>query len=149
MLNSISISTVWSTDIDRDLAFFTDQLGLEVRADVPMESVRFVTVGVPGKPHPELALMRTDGRNIDPESAAALTTLVTKGVLGGVVFETDDCHGDHRRFAERGVEFVQTPQERPYGLEAVFRDPSGNWYSLVQEQTEMDMSKPWDDSVYG
>ncbi|WP_369206137.1 VOC family protein [Streptomyces sp. PU-14G] len=132
MIKALGITTVWSTDQERTLTFFTDKLGFELRSDVPLGDMRWVTVGVPGQPHPELAIMRTDGAGLDPESSQALTTLVTKGVLGAGAFTTDDCQGDYERLKGKGVEFVQDPQERPYGMEAIFRDDNGNWYSLTQ-----------------
>ncbi|MDT0341720.1 VOC family protein [Streptomyces litchfieldiae] len=143
MITSIAITTVWSTDQERDVAFFTEKLGFEVRSDVPMGDTRWVTVGVPGQPDMEYALMRPDGPGLDPESARMLTALVTKGVLGAGALRTDDCRADHRRLADAGVEFVQEPQERPYGIEAIFRDPTGNWYSLTERREGLDMSKPW------
>ncbi|WP_130796514.1 VOC family protein [Streptomyces otsuchiensis] len=148
MIRNVSITTVWSTDQDRDLAFFVDVLGFELRTDIPMGHVRWVTVGVPGQDDHEFTLMRTDGPGVDAESAKALTALVTKGILGAAVLRTDDCRGDYRRLAAKGVEFLQQPQERPYGIEAVFRDLSGNWFSLNEETEGLDTSKPWDDSAY-
>lgn len=149
MLQNIAITTVWTTDQARDLAFFVDTLGFEVRADIPMGDVRWVTVGVPGQSDMELALMPTEGPGLDPESAEMLTTLVTKGALSGGVVRTDDCRAEHARLLGQGVDFIQEPQERPYGIEAIFRDPSGNWYSLTQEfEGDLDMSKPWDPSVH-
>ncbi|UCM89520.1 VOC family protein [Streptomyces marincola] len=143
MIKGIALTTVWSTDQERDVAFFTEKLGFEVRSDLFMGDVRWVTVGVPGQPDIEFALMRPDGPGLDPESARMLTTLVTKGLIGGGALRTDDCRGDHRRFAAAGVEFVQGPQERPYGVEAIFRDPTGNWYSLTERRAELDLDKPW------
>lgn len=135
MIKGIAITTVWTTDQERDLAFFTERLGFEVRMDASMgEGARWVTVGVPGQPEMEYALMPTDGPGLDPESSEALTALVTKGVLGAGVLRTDDCRADFERLRGRGVDFVQEPQERPYGVEAILRDPSGNWYSLTERR---------------
>jgi hypothetical protein len=87
--------------------------------------------------------MSLDGPGLDPESAEALRKLVGKGVMGAGAFRTDDCRGDYETFRARGVEFIQEPQERPYGIEAIFRDDSGNWYSLTQRSEELDFSKDW------
>ncbi|SFD57124.1 VOC family protein [Streptomyces aidingensis] len=143
MIRNVAIATVWSTDQDRDVKFFTDKLGFEVRTDLEMGSVRWLTVGVPGQADMELTVMPSDGPGLDPESAEMLTTLVSKGVLGAAVLRTDDCHGDYKRFKDAGVEFLQEPMERPYGVEAIFRDPSGNWYSLTEERDSLDTTKPW------
>lgn len=80
---------------------------------------------------------------LDPESAAALKKLVAKGVLGAGVFATDDIHADYEAMKARGVEFLQKPQERPYGTEAIFRDDSGNWFSFTQRRAQLDLSKNW------
>lgn len=85
--------------------------------------------------------MSPDGPAMDEESAAALKRLLSKGVLGAGAFRTDDCRGDYEEFRAKGVEFVQEPQERPYGIEAIFRDDNGNWYSLTQRSEQLDFSK--------
>lgn len=144
MLKAMAITTIWSTDQERTLAFLTEKVGLEVRTDVSMGDARWITVGVPGQDDLELAIMRTDGMGLDAESERALTTLVTKGVLGAGAFRTDDCAGDYERMKSNGVEFAQEPQERPYGTEAIFRDDNGNWYSLTQpREGGLDYEKPW------
>ncbi|MEV6109755.1 VOC family protein [Streptomyces sp. NPDC051940] len=146
MITHLAITTVWTTDQDRSLKFFTEKLGFDVISDVTMGEggMRWVTVGVPGKPELEMALMRTDGSGLDPESAEALTKLVDKGVLGAGAFHTDDCRRTYEELKAKGVEFLQEPAERPYGVEAIFRDDSGNWYSLNQRRDELDLSKGWD-----
>lgn len=88
--------------------------------------------------------MSPAGPELDPQSSAALKTLVGKGVIGTGAFRTDDCRGDYETFRARGVEFIQEPQEpqeRPYGIEAIFRDDKGNWYSLTERSEELDFSK--------
>ncbi|WP_407560237.1 VOC family protein [Streptomyces sp. 184] len=145
MITNLAITTVWTTDQERSRDFFRDKLGFEIRDDIEMgEGMRWITVGVPGQPDVMLALMRTTGPGLDPESAEALTTLVSKGVLGAGAFQTDDCRATYETLRKRGVDFVQEPQERPYGTEAIFRDDSGNWYSLTQRREGgLDHSKPW------
>ena len=71
---------------------------------------------------------------VDEESAAAIRALVAKGALGGGVFEADDCRKTYEELSERGVTFLQEPAERPYGVEALFRDNSGNWFSLTEHR---------------
>ncbi|MFG3661368.1 VOC family protein [Streptomyces sp. NPDC047706] len=141
MITGLGITTVWTFDQQRTKAFFTEKLGFEVRSEVPMGDMRWVTVGAKEQPGVELALMSLDGPGLDAESSEALKKLVSKGVIGAGAFRTDDCRGDHETFRQRGVEFLQEPQERPYGIEAVFRDDNGNWYSLTQRSEELDFSK--------
>ncbi|PJE96288.1 glyoxalase [Streptomyces carminius] len=144
MIKGMSAVTVWSTDQDRDLRFFVEKLGFEPRGDITVGGTRWVTVGVGGQPDVELTLVRTDVPGLDPESVEALTRLVGKGVLGAGALRTDDCRGTYEKLRARGVEFVQEPRERPYGIEAVFRDTSGNRYALTQRREDwLDPSKEW------
>ncbi|MFE9607734.1 VOC family protein [Streptomyces sp. NPDC006012] len=146
MIKGLSIVTVWVLDQERAKEFYTQKLGLEVRMDMTMGEggMRWLTVGAVGQPDVELTLMVPSGSAMDPESAEMLKKLVSKGVLGAAVLTTDDIHGDYRRLKENGVEFLQEPQERPYGTEALFRDDSGNWFSFTQlREGGLDESKSW------
>ncbi|MEU0028848.1 VOC family protein [Streptomyces sp. NPDC006335] len=143
MIQGLGITTVWTFDQQRTKAFFTEKLDFEVRSEVAMGDMTWVTVGAKEQEGVELALMSLDGPGLDPESAEALRKLVGKGVMGAGAFRTDDCRGDYETFRARGVEFIQEPQERPYGIEAIFRDDNGNWYSLTQRNEELDFSKDW------
>jgi catechol 2,3-dioxygenase-like lactoylglutathione lyase family enzyme len=143
MIQGLGIATVWTFDQQRTKAFFTEKLDFEVRSEVSMGEMTWVTVGAKEQEGVELALMSLDGPGLDPESAEALRKLVGKGVMGAGAFRTDDCRGDYETFRARGVEFIQEPQERTYGIEAIFRDDSGNWYSLTQRSEELDFSKDW------
>jgi catechol 2,3-dioxygenase-like lactoylglutathione lyase family enzyme len=143
MIQGLGIVTVWTFDQQRTKAFFTEKLDFEVRSEVSMGEMTWVTVSAKDQQGVELALMSLDGPGLDPESAEALKKLVGKGVMGAGAFRTDDCRGDYETFRARGVEFIQEPQERPYGIEAIFRDDSGNWYSLTQRREELDFSKDW------
>ncbi|WP_406124803.1 VOC family protein [Streptomyces canus] len=143
MIQGLGIATVWTFDQQRTKAFFTEKLDFEVRSEVSMGEMTWVTVSAKEQQGLELALMSLDGPGLDPESAEALKKLVGKGVMGAGAFRTDDCRGDYETFRARGVEFIQEPQERPYGIEAIFRDDNGNWYSLTQRREELDFSKDW------
>ncbi|QXE35360.1 VOC family protein [Streptomyces sp. GMY02] len=146
MIKGLSIATVWVLDQDRAKKFYTEKLGLEVRTDMTMGEggMRWLTVGAKDQPDMVLTLMVPGTPAMDEESAEALRKLVVKGVLGAGVLTTDDVHGDYERLKARGVEFVQPPQERPYGTEALLRDDSGNWFSLTQtRQGDLDLDKEW------
>ncbi|MEU5364671.1 VOC family protein [Streptomyces sp. NPDC005925] len=145
MIQGLKISTVWVLDQDRAKEFYTEKLGLEVRTDMTMGEggMRWLTVGSPRQPDVELTLM-VPGGGMDPESAEMVKKLVAKGVLGAGVLTTDDIHGDYKKLKDRGVEFLQEPQERPYGVEALFRDDSGNWFSFTQPRADgLDTTKDW------
>jgi catechol 2,3-dioxygenase-like lactoylglutathione lyase family enzyme len=144
MITGLTISTVWVLDQDSALKFYTEKLGFELRFDVQMgPGARWVTVGAKGQPDHSLTLMIPGPPAVDPESAQQLRALVAKGVLGAGVMSTDDCEATYRELSARGVEFVQEPTKRPYGIEALFRDDSGNWFSLTQRGGGLDESIPW------
>jgi catechol 2,3-dioxygenase-like lactoylglutathione lyase family enzyme len=143
MIAGISFSTIWVLDLDSALRFYTEKLGFEVRHDVQMgPGARFVTVGVKGQDI-DFNLMVPAPPVLDPESAEQLKTLIAKGVLGAAALHTDDCRATYEELRAKGVEFLMEPAERPYGIEAIFRDDSGNWFSLTQPSAELDESKPW------
>ncbi|MGQ0837784.1 VOC family protein [Actinokineospora sp.] len=141
---TFSHSTVYVLDQDSAKAFYTEKLGFEVRSDVAMgpafegagAGIRWLTVGPVGQPEIELILADT-AMGHDAETAEQIRALVAKGAIGPGAMVTDDCHKSHRELTERGVVFLSEPAERPYGIEAVFRDDSGNWFSLT-ERAEFD-----------
>ena len=133
MINGISIVSVWVLDQDSAKVFYTDKLGFTVTNDIQLEGgMRWLTVRPPGNDRQELLLMDPLHSMLDEESAQQVRALVAKGVLSPGVMATSDCKADHDALAGRGVEFTQPPAERPYGVEAIMRDDSGNWYSFTQ-----------------
>ena len=134
----IRISTVqlWVHDQDEALAFYTAKLGMEVRADVTLPELggfRWLTVGPPGQDGIAIVLMPIPGPPmLDPETADGVRELMAKGLAGTVFLTTDDCRASYAELTARGVEFVEPPEERPYGIDASFRDPSGNHIRLPQ-----------------
>ncbi len=132
----IANAQVWVHDQDEALAFYTEKLGMEVRADVTMPEMgdfRWLTVGPPGQEDVSIVLMAIPGAPVfEDETVAQIEALMAKGVSGGVFLTTDDCQASYEELAARGVEFTETPQERPYGIDCGFRDPSGNSLRLTQ-----------------
>jgi predicted enzyme related to lactoylglutathione lyase len=135
MLNNITFFTVWVHDQDEALAFYTDKLGLELRDDVTVPELgnfRWVTVGVSGQ-DVAVSLVAIPGPPVfDDETRKQIVNIVSKGAAGGLMFSTDDCRASYEELKGRGVEFLQEPTEQPYGIDASFRDPSGNQARLVQ-----------------
>jgi catechol 2,3-dioxygenase-like lactoylglutathione lyase family enzyme len=133
-----SHSTIYVIDQQESLEFYRDTLGFEVRTDMPMNDagdLRWVTLSPKGQPDLEIILAPiTQGPMFDAETAEGMQALVKRGALGVGVFETDDIHGDYERLGERGVEFLSPPTEQFYGMEAVVKDNSGNWFSLTQRK---------------
>jgi catechol 2,3-dioxygenase-like lactoylglutathione lyase family enzyme len=132
MITKFTHSTVWVLDQDAALRFYTEVLGFEARTDVTMDTFRWLTVGPLGQPDFELILAVPGPPMLDPESAEHIRAMVAKGALGAGVFATDDCRRSYEEMKARGVEFLTEPAERSYGIEATFRDNSGNWFSLMQ-----------------
>ena len=140
MITGISIVSVWVLDQDAAKEFYTEKLGFKLTNDVKLEGgMRWLTVRPPGSDTQDFLLMDPMHSMLDEESAQQVRALVAKGALSPGVMATTDCKGDHAALAGRGVEFTQEPAERPYGVEAIMRDDSGNWYSFTQHKfTEHD-----------
>jgi predicted enzyme related to lactoylglutathione lyase len=132
----ISTAQVWVHDQDEALAFYTQKLGMEVREDVTvaeMGDFRWLTVGPVGQPDMAIVLMAIPGPPMmDEATTAQVRDLMAKGFAGTVFLTTDDCQASYEELVGRGVEFVETPEQRPYGIDAGFRDPSGNSFRLTQ-----------------
>ena len=131
----IANAQLWVHDQDAALAFYTQKLGMEVRADVtlPEMDFRWLTVGPVGQPEIAIVLMAIPGPPVMDESTAAeVRELMGKGFAGTVFLTTDDVRGDYEELKGRGVEFTEDPEERPYGIDCGFRDPSGNSLRLTQ-----------------
>jgi catechol 2,3-dioxygenase-like lactoylglutathione lyase family enzyme len=136
MLKQLTHVNVWVHDQDEALAFYTEKLGLELRDDVTvpeMGNFRWLTVGVPGQADVALTLIPVPGPPVlDAETQSQLKALVAKGAAGGLFFATDDCQATYEELRSRGVEFLQEPTQQPYGIDAGFRDPSGNQIRMAQ-----------------
>jgi catechol 2,3-dioxygenase-like lactoylglutathione lyase family enzyme len=132
MIKRLSHAGVPVLDQDSAKAFYTEKLGFEVRHDERIDDFRWLTVGPRDQPDLEFILFKPGPPMHDEESAEQLRALLAKGVLGGGVWATDDCRATYKELSARGVTFTMEPTERPYGIEAVFRDDSGNWFSLTQ-----------------
>lgn len=134
----IRLSTCFITvdDPDKALGFYRDTLGLEVRADVSYEGMRWLTVGAKSQPEVSIVLEPPcpDGSPADREAVAEL---LAKGLLRGVLLATEDCDADFERIREAGAEVIQEPTDMPYGVrDCAFRDPAGNLIRLVQGNPE-------------
>jgi len=130
-----SHSTIYVIDQEEALAFYRDILGFEVNTDMPMNDsgLRWLTLSPKGQPDLELILAQvTSGPMFSAETAEEMKALLSRGAFGIGVFETDDIQGDYERLGGQGVEFESPPEERFYGTEAIVKDNSGNWFSLIQ-----------------
>jgi catechol 2,3-dioxygenase-like lactoylglutathione lyase family enzyme len=134
----IATTQLWVHDQDEALAFYTDTLGMEVRADVTMPEMgdfRWLTVSPPGQEDIAIVLMAVPGAPVmDEETAGEVRNLLAKGFAGTVFLSTDDCRASYEELSARGVEFTEKPEDRPYGVDAGFRDPSGNSVRLTESR---------------
>jgi predicted enzyme related to lactoylglutathione lyase len=132
----IANAQLWVHDQDEALAFYTQKLGWEVRSDVTMPEMgdfRWLTVGPVGQDDFSVVLMAVPGQPVmEPETRQQVLDLAAKGFAGTVFLTTDDCRASYEELKSRGVEFSEAPEERPYGIDAGFRDPSGNSFRLTQ-----------------
>jgi catechol 2,3-dioxygenase-like lactoylglutathione lyase family enzyme len=137
MIQRQSHSTIYVIDQEEALRFYRDILGFEVNTDMPMDDsgLRWLTLNPKGQPDLELILAQVaTGPMFDAGTAEEMRAMVERGAFGIGVFETDDIKGDYERLSSQGVEFVSPPQERFYGIEAIVKDNSGNWFSLTQSK---------------
>jgi uncharacterized glyoxalase superfamily protein PhnB len=132
----MAATQLWVHDQDEALAFYTQKLGMEVRQDVTvpeMGNFRWLTVGPAGQPDVAITLMAIPGPPVmDVDSAEQVKALMAKGFAGTVFLTTEDCQASYEELKARGVEFTEEPEERPYGIDSGFRDPSGNSFRLTQ-----------------
>jgi catechol 2,3-dioxygenase-like lactoylglutathione lyase family enzyme len=145
MIRRMSHACYYVLDQERAKRFYTEQLGFELRSDVSMggefegagQGFRWLTVGPPDQPEMEI-ILADPGMGNDQETADQIRALVAKGAMGTGVLEADDVRKTYEELTSRGVVFTQEPAERPYGVEALLRDDSGNWFSLVERTPDQD-----------
>jgi catechol 2,3-dioxygenase-like lactoylglutathione lyase family enzyme len=134
MITNVSLTTIYCLDQTAARDFYVDVLGFEPRVDAEMgPGARWVTVGHRDHPELEITLM-LPGPPLSDEAAAFVRDQLGKGAMGGLGLQVDDCRATYAELSAKGVEFLQEPAERPYGVEAVIRDNSGNWLVLVEKQ---------------
>lgn len=126
----IATAQLWVHDQEEALDFYTKKVGFELRNDVTLPELggfRWLTVGPAGQPDVAIALMAIPGPPVmDAPTGDEVRRLMAKGFAGTVFLTTDDCRASYEELKARGVEFTEAPEERPYGIDSSFRDPSGN-----------------------
>jgi uncharacterized glyoxalase superfamily protein PhnB len=135
-MTKIANAQLWVHDQDEALAFYTEKVGMEVRSDVTvpeMGNFRWLAVAPPGQTDVAIVLMAIpDPPVMDAESAGEVRNLMAKGFAGTIFLTTDDVQSAYEELKGRGVEFTEPPEERPYGIDSAFRDPSGNSLRLTE-----------------
>jgi catechol 2,3-dioxygenase-like lactoylglutathione lyase family enzyme len=134
MIKSIAHVNVYVLNQDAALDFYKNKLGFEVGDDMTIEGgYRWLTVNPKSQPQLQLVLAEAqEGPKFTKEAALKIRSLIEEGAFGVGVFETDDCQQTYDELVAKGVEFIQSPTEQLYGVEAMGKDDSGNWFSLVQ-----------------
>ena len=137
MLKQLTHVQVWVLDQDEALKFYTEKLGMEVREDVTvpeMGNFRWLSVGVPGQDGVSITLMAIPGPPVfEEETRRKIQELLATGAAGGLFFSTENAQTTYEELKSRGVEFTQEPTEQPYGIDAGFRDSSGNHFRMAQQ----------------
>jgi catechol 2,3-dioxygenase-like lactoylglutathione lyase family enzyme len=136
MITRVSHTTLYVLDQEEALKFYRDKLGFEVRDDQTMDNgFRWVTVGPKAQPDLRVILMAVrESPMLAPDKVALLRSLLQAGAMGAGVLEVDDCQKTYEQLKAKGVEFLAPPAERFYGIEALFKDNSGNWFSMCQHK---------------
>jgi catechol 2,3-dioxygenase-like lactoylglutathione lyase family enzyme len=135
MISKLSHSNIYVLDQDSARDFYVNKLGFKVHTDAPMgPGMNWLTVTPPEQPEMEIILMPVkEGMMFDKETAASMRELIKKGTFGFGVFQCKDIYATYEELKAKGVEFKKEPKEEFYGIEALFRDDSGNWFSLGQK----------------
>lgn len=134
MITKLSHATIYVHDHEAARDFYVNKLGLKVRTDAKMDNgFRWLTVGPEDQPDLEIVLMEIKaGQMWDEKTAETMKALVSQGALGAGVFEASDCRATYEELKAKGVEFISPPEDKFYGVEAIFKDNSGNWFSMTQ-----------------
>ncbi|MFK7924292.1 MAG: VOC family protein [Bacteroidia bacterium] len=134
MINKLSHATFYVNNQDEARDFYVEKLGFEIRSDAKMgEGFRWLSVGPKDQPEIEIVLMPIMvSPFLNEEDAEAMRGLLSRGAFGTGIFNTPDVMATYEELSAKGVEFIAPPTQREYGYEALFKDNSGNWFSLVQ-----------------
>jgi catechol 2,3-dioxygenase-like lactoylglutathione lyase family enzyme len=136
MIQRLSHATFYVLDQDSARDFYVNKLGFEARMDLKMDNgFRWLTISPKGQPDLQIILMKVDGPNMEPEAAKTLRALLTDGEINGGVLQTSDCRKTYEELKAKGVEFLSPPKEQFYGIEAILKDDSGNWFSMTEPKT--------------
>jgi catechol 2,3-dioxygenase-like lactoylglutathione lyase family enzyme len=135
MISRMSHMSIYVLDQESAYEFYVNKLGFKVHTDAAYgPGMRWLTVTPPDQPDLEITLMAiVPGMMFNEETAAAMRELVKKGTFGFGVFECKDIYATYEELKAKGVEFKKAPKQEFYGIEALFKDDSGNWFSLGQK----------------
>lgn len=143
MVTKLSHASIYVLDKDEAARFYTEKLGCTISQDTAMPNgYRWITLRAPEHQELEIVLMQPDGdESLSKEQVQQMRELIKAGAFGFGVFKTNDCRKTFETYRAAGVEFVSEPKEQFYGTEAIFKNNSGNWFSLTQEKSYRDSSR--------
>ena len=138
MITRLSHATIYVLDQEEAKDFYVNKLGMDVKTDVTMDNgFRWLTVCTKDEPDLEIVLMAVQpGFMFDQETSDQMRELIKKGAMGSGVFNTADCQATYEELSAKGVEFMAPPEDKFYGIEALMKDNSGNWFSLTQQKEQ-------------
>jgi predicted enzyme related to lactoylglutathione lyase len=138
MIQRMSHSAIFVLDHDQAKDFYVNKLGFEVKFDEKMANgFRWLTVSPKGQPELQIILMKVvKSSKLQDQDVAAIGELMQKGAFGAGVFQTADCRKTYEELKAKGVQFLSPPKEQFYGVEAVFCDPFGNWFSMTEPKNQ-------------
>jgi len=138
----MSHATIYVLNQDVAKDFYVGKLGFEVKVDSSLPNgFRWLTVAPKGQPDLEIILMKLGsssdfvkmkGEDTAEKDVETIAGLLKRGWFGPGAFQTADCRKTYEELKAKGVEFVSEPKDQFYGVEAVFKDPFGNWFSMSQ-----------------
>ena len=136
MISKITHTNLFVLDQESALDFYINKLGFKINTDAMMgPGMRWLTVSPPDQPDFEISLMPvTEGFMFNAEAAKAMRGLIEKSTFGFAIFQCNDLMATYTEMLAKGVEFVTPPKQESYGFAAMFKDNSGNWFSLYQKE---------------
>ena len=133
MITRLKSMGIYVKDQNEALEFYTQKVGFELNSDVTQGGYRWLAVSPKGQPELQFSLSALKpGGNLTEEGVEMLTNLLDTGQLQGGIWETDDCRKTYEEMAGNGVEFMQEPVDMPWGVQALWKDNSGNWFTLIE-----------------
>jgi catechol 2,3-dioxygenase-like lactoylglutathione lyase family enzyme len=132
MTQGVGVAGVYVRDQDEALEFYVGKLGFRVHTDAKNGDYRWLTVQHPEQPSFQLGLYKPQPPTIDAATAEIVSAIVAKGAMPPLVLIVSDCRGAYERMRKAGVEFTQEPVERYGAVDAIFRDPSGNGWKMIE-----------------
>ncbi len=137
MITKLSHATLLVRDQNKAYDTYVNKLGFKVHTDMKMDNgFRWLTVSPPGQPDIEIVLAEPNEPMFSADLVPHVRALLENDAMGGGVWEADDTQKTYEELKAKGIEFTKTPTKEFYGVEALFKDGCGNWFSLTEHPKE-------------